>query len=51
MIRVVMAKDWSQIARVDDVIIFGDYPVIVDIQNENFVILILEIGYRRDIYK
>ncbi|WP_313636062.1 type II toxin-antitoxin system RelE/ParE family toxin, partial [Exiguobacterium sp.] len=29
----------------------GDYRLIADIQDEKVVILILEIGHRRDIYK
>ena len=29
----------------------GDYRLIADIQNEKVVILILEIGHRRDLYK
>ncbi|WP_214808691.1 type II toxin-antitoxin system RelE/ParE family toxin [Exiguobacterium sp. s102] len=29
----------------------GDYRLIADIQDEKIVILILEIGHRRDIYK
>ncbi|MGE6556626.1 type II toxin-antitoxin system RelE family toxin [Exiguobacterium artemiae] len=29
----------------------GDYRLIADIQNEKVIILILEIGHRRNIYK
>ncbi|MDE6671436.1 MAG: type II toxin-antitoxin system RelE/ParE family toxin [Ruminococcus sp.] len=29
----------------------GDYRILADIQEEKIVILILEIGHRRDIYK